>query len=145
MMRDIYCRAIKKGSKNEWVYGYLERDSFGYYFICPYTDSDRNLVRQVEEDTISQLIPLHNEKFPIPIFEGDIIEVCKEVDCYGEKSIIRERYLAYWSDNTYGFMFKRIACGGMEFSPKTAPELMYPKDWYEVVGNKWDNSELMEG
>ena len=143
-MRDIYYRAIKKGSKNEWVYGYLERDSFGYYFICPYTDSDRNLVRQVEEDTISQLILLNNEEFPIPIFEGDIIEVCKEADYYGEKSIIRERYLAYWSDNTYGFMFKRIACGGMEFSPKTVSELMYPKDWYEVLGNKWDNPELME-
>ena len=143
-MRDIYYRAIKKGSKNEWVYGYLERDTLSYWFIRLFAEDDNSCLYKVEEDTISQVIPLNNEEFPIPICEGDIIEVCKEADYYGEKSIIRERYLAYWSDNTYGFMFKRIDCDGFEFSPKTASELMYPKDWYEVIGNKWDNPELVK-
>ena len=142
-MRDIFYRAIKKGSKNEWCYGYLEADMYGEYYIIPFAESDRSLIHRVEEDTISQLIPLRKEEFLTPIFEGDIIEISKEADYYGEKSIIRERYLACWSDNTYGFMFKRIDCGGMEFSPKTASELMYPKDWYEVIGNKWDNPELV--
>lgn len=142
-MRDIYYRAIKKGSKNEWYYGYVERDRYGHWFIRPFAEDDNSRLYMIEEDTISQVIPLNNEKFPIPICEGDIIEVCKEADYYGEKSIIRERYLAYWSDNTYGFMFKRIDCGGMEFSPKIASELMYPKDWYQVIGNKWENPELL--
>ena len=124
-MREIEFRGQQINTK-QWVYGYLYRNK-GLYVIC------KNIRYAEEEpillDTIGQYTGL-KDKNGKKIFEGDIV---KDDYCI---------YEVVYDGNGYYVKVARLLkeCG-------TDKGLLYDLSDYkdlEIIGNIWDNPELLE-
>lgn len=129
MNREIKFRGQQINTK-KWVYGYLYRNK-GLYVIC-------ENIRYAEEepiflDTVGQYTGLH-DKNGKEIYEGDIV-YCQTK--YGKaKAIIKfieGKFVAYWNSAlTHPENGHHIAC--YEINKR-----------FEVIGNEYDNPELLGG
>ena len=130
MKRKILFRGKAKDT-GEWVYGDLSSHMDGKPFIGTWVQSTTDCLyrsTQVDPDTVGQFTGLH-DKHGNPIFEGDI--VLKRT--YGGKS--------YCSVRFDGGMF-HCGYGGGSSTPTHRYTLEDKR--IEVVGNIYDNQELME-
>lgn len=139
MSREILFRA-KKVNDGEWVYGYIVK-KHGLYFLYDIKNSDtcRQNNYLVEEDTICQYTGL-TDKNGKKIWEGDIIkyhfgEVYAPVkfgeyqSCFDSTSTSHVGFYVDWDKNhnfrkDLGYWIKLVDA--------------------EVVGNVFDNPELLE-
>lgn len=131
-MRVIKFRGRKQGAST-WVYGDLKHDkgisSTGLY--------DRLMVGgyPVEDNTVGQFTGLL-DKNGKEIYEGDILSVCNG-------SINR----VPWMDKPYSVEYK-INKGfimPMFLWNEYGDDCSNTTHWCEVIGNKFDNPELLEG
>ena len=151
-MREILFRG-KRIDNNEWSYGDLIQDGRGYVGVWAQTPSAVNY--EVEPETVGQYTGL-TDKNGKRIFEGDIIRYCERFDyqMYQESIEDPEAYggelyspafsigaVVYYTDDFSGFDISNH-----NFDSNGLSELMCSGDYfYEVIGNLWDNPELLEG
>lgn len=134
MNREILFRA-KKVDGGEWIEGYIVK-KHGTYFLYDINESDtcRQNNYLIDEDTICQYTGL-TDKNGKKIFEGDIVrycEICGEVKFglyeanFSLSNLNQGFYVEFPEDSLY------------------RGELGYWRNKVVVVGNIYDNSELLE-
>lgn len=155
-MREILFRGKRKDN-GEWVYGYLCRYGFTgkeKYYIIPYYASDLYGI-EVDPETVGQFTGLTdcNEK---KIFEGDIIRYADydEYQHYRESLKHPEEYEGISFENlwtvdevVYGIKvdYPAFDLNKHDFDCNGLAELKCAMQfYYEVIGNKHDNPELLE-
>lgn len=134
-MENRYLCRGKRIDNGEWVEGYLSypfctkkgnesycfyaKDSLGFYCRCV-----------VDAATICQCTGLKDKNGKL-IWENDIVN-CTDEECYG--------YIS-WNENEAGFYFNVLLEDG-----SFEEEHVYDyQDCMEVIGNVFDNPELLEG
>ena len=133
MNREIKFRA-KDHTNNHWLYGNLATDKTGLYVILPIEDWGKG--DTVFEETIGQFTGLH-DKNGEKIYEGDIVRSCeykniKHIVSYDDKVAA---FVAVCIDENTGTNLETKCHITQEWIDN------YPK---EVVGNIYDNKELLE-
>ncbi len=142
-MREIKFRG-KRIDNNEWIYGYLiyDYDMADDYVPFIIWKDEKYLggsgEEQIIEHTIGQYTGL-KDKNGKEIYEGDIIQHLYEY------SDITDRYLVDWDEEELRYVFQNLS----NRNNFCALEDMYD-DYYgnyaiEVIGNIYDNLELLEG
>ncbi len=130
MNREILFRA-KRVSNGMWVEGDLTRCILiGEAHICRIEDNLSITTHRVDFQTICQYTGL-TDKNGRKIFEGDIVN-CAEYECCGNIS---------WNESEAGFYFCVLLDGG-GFEEENLYDYV---DELEVIGNIFDNPELLEG
>ena len=130
-MREILFRG-KRIDNGEWVYGDLltQRYFENRYFILPEWGEDEMYLFEVDYETVGQYTGL-TDKNGTKVFEGDIVKFYTQ----GNET----RGVVFWDsfarDRTIGFA---IGSGSSTFT-------LNPIKNVEVIGNKWDNADLLEG
>ena len=117
---------------NKWIYGYYLVNR-GQHFVVEDGIAPPNNTWEdylVEADTIGQFTGLF-DRCGVEIYEGDIVLLL---------SIIERAFVCYNNDRCR-FEFRRyVAEGGFISTPKDFNTYLY-----EVVGNTYDNPELIKG
>lgn len=139
-MRDIKFRGQRQ-SDNKWIYGDLLQPTeiCDIYEIsdCESIDGSRY---DVIKETIGQYIGL-KDKNGKEIYEGDILQQIHyhySNDEYGHKGFKKTIFQVLWDRKMAGFNFKAIKQTDIEM-----PE-NYTEPYREVIGNIYDNPELLE-
>lgn len=145
----------KEKNSGEWIYGDLRHisDGHGGYILCivDNTNGRNNDVTGVEviPETVGQCTGL-TDKNRTKIFEGDIIEsVSRLVNSVGTPTGGTDisRYIIEWGEHKW--TKKIFFCNRGDYWKKNnvLPEDLYPytaSRYCEVIGNIYDNSELLE-
>jgi uncharacterized phage protein (TIGR01671 family) len=125
MNREIKFRGQQINTK-KWIHGYLYREK-GLYLICEnirYAEKEPILL-----DTVGQFTGLH-DKNGKEIYEGDIVKYRDSMGQHIEKVIFDK-----------GCFYAGMHWGS---STRLAPKLINTRIT-EVIGNIYDNPELLEG
>ena len=126
-MREILFRG-KRTDNGTWTCGYLFCIWERAYLCWGTTNSVPNM-KEVLPETVCQFTGLY-DKNSMKIFEGDIVERGGRI------------WLVEYS-NKYGqFMMTTYTEKGISWSRSFD---LIPPDWCEVIGNIYDNPELLEG
>lgn len=149
-MREILFRGKEdKGLKHEWVYGGIvhQTDYYGkkvnrFFIIDGTTTQDYDIGYEIEviPETVGQFTGLCDKKGR-KIFEGDILKIYKEIDCFG---IVYSPPLEY----PLNVVVKYDLCAWMwETIGEEKYYIKFPEAWChyksEVIGNIFDNHELL--
>ena len=130
MVREVLFRG--KTEKNDnWVYGSLNNTDHQFPEIM-YCDKNWSVCStSIKPETIGQYTGL-KDKNGTKIFEGDI------VGCFCNTQIFQVK----WCDVRGGYFLDDVVmCGGSEPAPECLGNLV---DTIEVIGNIYDNPELLE-
>lgn len=132
MDREILFRG--KGLDGEWYYGWYSKQTFGRFpvkpAIVPVEDAKEGYLHyeEVNPNTVGQFTGMY-DKHSKKIFEGDIV---KKRTYFGVRPCV-----VFFSNGCFN-------CGyGSGSSTPTHPYLLNDKN-IEVLGNMWDNPELLE-
>lgn len=130
-MREITFRG-KRVDNEEWVYGFLTR-MWGKYHIID--ENNENVAYEIIPGTVGQYTGV-KDKNGEKVFEGDIVRY---------ETIARNGY-----DGIYKVVFEdRNGCGyfGIAYSNIETCFFCYstPASQMEVIGNIYDNKEILEG
>lgn len=143
-MREILFRA-KRLDNGEWVEGHLLHDSEqNESYIAEYFEDKSAYLREVDPETVCQFTGL-TDKNGVKVFEGDVVETR---DCRKHKICIGECCPNVWKNWCEDHLVKKempiiaVYAKTLEFGN----EVFVPIDNVcEVIGNIFDNPELMEG
>jgi uncharacterized phage protein (TIGR01671 family) len=141
-MREIEFRG-KKSCDDEWVYGgiiFVEPDDALYGgedipFIKPIADIDYEVI----PETVGQYTGL-KDKNDVKIFEGDIVNI-RTPEFLPQKVP---------DDGPFVINWEQFSCSFMVFDKKSGD--LVPISWFngdldklniEIIGNLWDNPELV--
>ena len=132
-MREILFRGKEIGI-NRWVHGSLDIHKSGVVVIMS-EEIVTSIYARVDPDTVGQFTGL-TDKNGTKIFEGDIVKRCFTLT-RGPHKETREKQVGVvcYDDVTCGYLI-RGACNLRR---------QWPGDTIEVIGNIYDNPELMEG
>lgn len=140
-MRDIlFCgKAVDNGEflncKGKWVEGGITFFKGGTPYICPERFSDYDEEIEVDPDTVSEFTGL-TDKNGTKIFEGHI--VLAKVGLHTYMGIVKY--------DEKCAMFVVEAFGRYKNKTEHTDKLCFSCEYItEVIGNKWDNPELLEG
>ena len=125
-MREILFRG-KDIDSGLWCYGDMAHDREGNPYIRFWAHNGY-LVREVMPETVGQFTGFV-DKNKKRIFEDDIL-----ASTYEEENVVHE--LVLWYNNGWHIRWKQ-----------TEPDVIWQQDmdrYSEVVGNIWDNPELLE-
>ena len=139
-MREILFRG-KRIEDGEWVYG-------DYCGICRVECNDGNFVYRhlihrsndeplymVDPETVGEYTGL-TDKNGKKIFEGDIVRYRPEYWCEPQQSVV-EYYADKWNYPAFDLKEHDYEVNGLQCAHEEGIGL-------KVVGNKWDNPELLE-
>jgi len=134
-MRETEIKFRGKDRNGNWVYGYFIKSQTGKCFIL----SISGFIIEVDCKTIGQFIGLH-DKNKKEIYKGDIVKIYPPHGVYEEEIGIIE-----YSERRASFMVKI----GNVLNPicnviPTSLGLVDPPINLEVIGNVYDNPELLE-
>lgn len=140
--RGVATRVIRGHQQKigRWVYGYLVRDINGTnYIISEPTWIERenrnsivfNEIYEVDKDSVGQYVGFKDRR-GTEIYSGDIIKIVHN----------KHYYLVFWHKDGL-FTIKEIGRNFITNIPE--PNKYGIVDYVEVVGNKFDNPELLEG
>jgi len=133
-MREILFRG-RTFIDNEWVYGHLAISPYGEYFIIKEFRHNAKVYVYVRVDskTVGQYTGVEDKKGN-KIFEGDLITFHTEYEIDNDDVWYEEEpYIVKWNNEIAGFepfyLNGRWRCDIVNL---------------RIVGNKWDNPELLE-
>ena len=147
-MRGILFRG-KRIDNNEWVRGfYFESlaDGMRHCYIKYETWDEGFVTYEVIPETVNQFTGLC-DKNGNKIFEGDILlEEEKEysLEEYGEKVVGTHNIVAYWNEKACGFWVRRTDKPKGKIYVPEEPLCESFAEELKVVGNIYDNPELLE-
>lgn len=120
-MREIKFRG-KRIDSGEWIYGYYVKDPQWNHriYLKPFEDASSNTYYFVDLKTVGQFIGL-TDKNNNEIYEGDILCVSRL-----ENSKHKVRGVIEWRAETASYT------------------LFSPRDAFEIIGNIFDNPELLK-
>lgn len=155
MNREILFRGKRKDN-GDWMYGDLIKNliydgrekeiRIGDIYFEHNGDIHGTAVRIVIPDTIGQFTGLC-DKNGKKIFEWDILsEEEKEysLEEYGEKVVGTHNLVVYWNEKACGFWVRRTDKPKGKIYVPEEPLCESLAEELEIVGNKWDNPELLE-
>lgn len=134
-MREILCRG-KEIKTGKWVYGnYFEVNFKRDGEDEPYYTDHRIMQKdgrafKVDCETVGQYTGI-DDKFDNPIFEGDIMAFCKGAT---------RPFEIRWD----GLGWKMFTADGKRIKDSFESGEIRHMQKSEVIGNKWDNPELLE-
>lgn len=128
-MREILFRG-KRMDNGEWEYGYLYGIWEQRYILWGMTNNVHNMV-EVDPETICQYTGL-TDKNGKKIWEGDILE--GHLDDKFPEDVTREKVI--WHEN--GWKTEESRCDDKAYLDE------FDTENFEVVGNVFDNPELLE-
>lgn len=129
-MEDRYLFKAKRLDTHDWILGFLSMHKTGKYFIRPISGSASSS-EEVEKNTICQCTGLKDNNGKL-IWENDIM-VAHLDDAYPED----ETYIRIlWYES--GF------CSKEKGSEDISPIDKFDQEHFEVCGNIFDNTELLE-
>ncbi len=131
MMREILFRG-KDINTNKWCYGgYVRKVLFKNtkdekirHYIFDGENAGPIVMHEVNPETVGQCTRLEDYSGKYKAYEGDIVQDLDD----GTLGIV------YWDEKEAGFMIEIENC------TVPAQDISY----YQVIGNKWDNPELLE-
>lgn len=139
MSREIKFRGIRLDN-GEWVYGYYSKstpvfEGVEHSYITPICENGSiDMSRKVDPETVGQFVVL--EKDSPSAYEGDIIRV---IDDCGDEYITTVEY------DSGAFV---VDVEGHDFDITSLGWAIQiwenENSQWEVIGNKWDNPELLE-
>ena len=132
MNREIKFKAKRKDN-NEWTYGYLEKQAVKgeeYYITSPCNEWINNCHIVIPE-TISQYTGL-KDKNGVEIYENDILQLFDTINEPREKVTIK------WNNESACYEVLQLNGNHYSFDVRAAINPC------EVLGNIFDNSELLE-
>jgi uncharacterized phage protein (TIGR01671 family) len=135
-MREIEFRG-KREDNGKWIYGNIRHDKFKSHenYYISYLDYTNLRQYRVDSDTVGQYTGLTDSKGN-KVFEGDIVDFT--FFYYGETEIDEHKRGVIAFEN-YSLVFKVSETEKYYFS-----ELSFDSESdIEVIGNKWDNPELL--
>lgn len=109
-------------AKDEWVYGSLFVSSIDCAVYIFEINTDNKI--KVDPKTVGQCTGLEDYSNKYEVFEDDIVQDLDD----------RTLGIVYWDEAEAGFMIE------FDDSVVSAEDMNY----YQIVGNKWDNQELFE-
>lgn len=136
MQREIKFKgkSIKGGDKVKWVYGGVyDGSDFGKMFIVNYL----NGLVEVDPDTVCQFTGLF-DKEGIEIWEHDIVRLWDYVHPLTDR-IESDVYFVEWGKESamFGLTNNGLIDDG-------APHFGLHFGWHKVIGNRFDNKELLK-
>ena len=125
MNREILFRG-KREDNNEWVYGYYASFNPQHSHCIYYDCKGHTLVTHVHPEGISQFVGLLDADGN-RIFEGDIIK--------GKR---RPAYVVEYRESIAGYLARAV-----EETTWTPCMNAGTMKYYRIIGNRWDNPELL--
>lgn len=124
--KDRYLCKAKRTDNGEWVQGYYYQIWEKGYILWGMTNDAPNMI-EVDVSTVCQCTGLKDENGKL-IWENDIV-VCRD--------FTEENYVISWKQDEACFEYQQYGCSIMNFEQLSGCEV-------EVIGNKFDNPELLE-
>ena len=125
-MEDRYLFRGKRIDNGEWVQGYYYQIWEKGYILWGMTNDAPNMI-EVVVSTVCQCTGLKDKNGKL-IWENDIV-VCRD--------FTEENYVISWKQDEACFEYQQYGCSIMNFEQLSGCEV-------EVIGNKFDNPELLE-
>ena len=125
--------------KGAWVYGYVWKNGRGQYFI---TEENTLTMYAVIPETVGQYTGLKDTE-EVKIYEGDIVKWCgsfKETD--GTIKNCESIYTVRWVDGAF-YQVDELYTPEYEILSDVI-SVLDDDETYEVIGNIYDNPELLE-
>lgn len=147
-MREILFRAKKK-NLNEWIEGIPNKDG-DYYTINGYAIDIETLSQLVCRGTTTEYVRRNGEyileRKEFKLFDGDIIKVGSEYDnIYGDTTMHYSNHLCSYNEDKAAFVFYYLD----DYTKFSYDDESYLWDEFDeseyitVIGNKWDNPDLI--
>ena len=130
-MREILFRGKILGL-TDWSYGYYAKSGENHFILLDTDNEDNYSI--VDPETVGQFTGLY-DKNDTRIFEGDIVRFDYVND---EGNDAHEDFLIFFEKGA----FRAQYLGNVKCAPNTFDEIGIDEGY--VVGNKWDNPELLE-
>ena len=135
-MKNRYLFRGKRKDNGEWVFGhYYEFMSKHYIFESPFTS--KNLVQEVDPTTVCRCTGL-NDKNGKLIYEKDL------VDGHIKRGAAFLNCLVLYNESKARFDVRAKGCNFPMALDEVAVDISVGGLDYEVVGNQFDNPELLE-
>ena len=132
-MREIKFRG-KRLDNGEWLFGDLMHDNFGGRYIYPIECDNLYKKNAVLPETVGQFTGLRDYDGK-EIFEGDIVKCCYMIPEWGWSGGAEEK-----EEEVIGAVEYRRG----DFCIGEYPIVSFQGDEMEVIGNIYDNSELLK-
>lgn len=142
-MKDILFRGLWVHGNKEWIEGDLVHDKDGKPHIVDnnyvdYWHDDQTFVCEEECEVLPETVGQYTgltDKNGKKIFEGDIVKVYDNFDYVGETLYVGK---VQWNDTFLNWEIKTRKKTVWQL--KNLPSVLY----YEVIGNVFDNPEMLE-
>ncbi|MCC8038211.1 MAG: YopX family protein [Bacteroidales bacterium] len=152
-MREIKFRG-KDLQYGEWIYGLLRNrfyDDSGMVYVETASEEERNrrmdkhlYADAVDPSTVGQYTGL-KDRDGREIYEGDIVDFW-DYDADPEQGFLcGGRCLVKWDEEITAFVLAHFEKEKGRFAPYGSPLRAMEKDSYVVIGNIFDNAELLKG
>lgn len=140
-MNDRYLYRAKRKDNFEWVFGGLSYcDKTGAYFITNMGKDHISYIgfhKEVDHDTICQCTVLKDKNGRV-IWENDIVNGSIK------RGAAFYRCLVLWNECKARFDVRALGCNFQMTLDECTDDISISGFDYEIVGNKFDNPELLE-
>lgn len=135
-MREILFRGKTKANHivdSYWLYGDLVHLVYNEGLVFMYNELE--ILEEIDPETVGQYTGLKDTNGK-KIFEGDIVRYKPKHWCEPLKSVV-EYCADKWNYPAFDLKDHDYAVNGLQ-------RVVCEEEWCEVIGNKWDNPELLE-
>lgn len=136
-MEDRYLFRAKRKDNGEWIFGNLIQTDDGVYIIQNYVPQHSIKNCEVDPSTVCQCTGLKDKKGKL-ILENDIVNGSIK------RGAVFYRCLVLWNECKARFDVRARGCNFPMTLDECTDDFSMSGFDYEVVGNKFDNPELLE-
>lgn len=136
-MEDRFLFRGKRKDNGEWIFGNLIQTDDGVYIIQNYVPQHLIKNYEVDQSTVCQCTGLKDKKGKL-IWENDI------VDGHIKRGAAFRNCVVLWNECKARFDIRAVDCNFPMTLDECVDDISVGGLDYEVLGNKFDNPELLE-